>query len=176
MAGIPDDVLELAKPAIHKRVEELIDSAFRLASFSEGADVLEKAIDAAQRKHFPEGSENAQDSSILDADLEATQSIKQRSGRNLVVQQPGDRIQDLQRQAPPRPRSTYAMVKADHYGRGGLPLSRYAGVSYSKSPACPWLARYGEKRIGKYKTEVEAARVYDRCRVAAGKPPKNFPQ
>ena len=171
MAGIPDDVLELAKPAIHKRIEELIDSAFRLASFSEGADVLEKAIDAAQRKHFPENSENTPDPST--ADLGGMHDFQQRASKNLVVRQPVDRVQDLRN---PHTRSTFALVKADHYGTNGYPLSKYAGVSYSKSPSCPWLVRYGDKRVGKYKTEVEAARMYDRCRIADGKPPKNFSQ
>jgi hypothetical protein len=173
---VPDDVLDLVKPAVQKRIEELVESAFKLAAFGSCPEVLEKAIDDCSSKHF----DNEEGPIVqttpgggLAMAIVPTGFRAKRVGSNIVVGDPHIR----HRNAIPGRSTSYApgnLVKASKYSKLGRPVSEYAGVTYSGSVNRPWLTRYKSSRIGAFVSEVEAARAYDEMRVRDGKEPVNF--
>jgi len=171
---VPDDVLGIAKPALDKRVEELIESAFKLAKFAECTDVLEKAIDRCTTVYF-QNDPNPIDQIRKDVQREiALEGLKRTFGpptnpQNLVTGRSLPPAPKLPRRVPIK-----EVVRASSFSQNGRPLSRYKGVSYSGSRDHPWVARYKTARCGVFNTEEEAAREYDRIRVQNGKPPVNF--
>lgn len=172
---IQDDVLELVKPAIQKRIEELVESAFKLAAFGGCPDVLEKAIDTCSSKHFEDDLGSVLGQPMPGGGL-ALASIPNptRVGKNIVV---GGHDRPLIKSVVPGRSPSLApgeVVKASSYSKLGRPLSRYAGVAYSGKISSPWLARYGNIRLGTFTDEVEAAKAYDKARMQDGKSPKNF--
>lgn len=164
MSDFPDDVLELVKPAIFKRVEELIESAFKLASFSNNIEIIEKSIDACTKKFFPDGN-------VEEVNPQGVGILNQRVGKNIVVQRTNYVDSSLPNGSISK---KYERIKAHRRGKNGYPLSVYHGVTFSKNKQFPWLCRYATNRIGVYKTEEEAGRAYDRCLIKEGMAPRNF--
>jgi len=189
MTAMPAEIIELAKPAINKRIGELIDAAFKLAQYTGSPETLEKAIDESTTKYFSGNQPRTinADNIDLDSDTDQPEEVENtmvRQPRNLVDRNlterrlPAPRMtgNNIMRRPPPTNRS-YAPgkdVQAARYSDAGRPRSQYHGVTYSGSITKPWLVRYGKVRIGVYRTEEEAAQIYDRCRVRSGKDPLNF--
>lgn len=171
---VDDEVLELARPALEKRVGDLVEAAFKLAQFAGCSDALERAIDVCSRKYF--GEEPSAPDSPQD---EMPQMPSDRVARNLVT---GGQIRKMQAPKRHKRRPTHAsyapgkLVKAARYSPDGRPQSQYTGVVYSGSINKPWLVRYLGKRIGVYRDEEEAAAVYDSLLMRDGKQPRNFAQ
>lgn len=185
-----DDVLELARPAINTRIKELVESAFKLARFSGGPDVLEGAIDECTSKYFGDSSQSMQKipASEMTAAPESSQNRSTIVGRNIVKETSKFVRADSYSEIPQKHHTQIAsstkrrnisyapgtLVKASAYTAVGRPVSKYTGVSYSGSVRFPWVVRYQKTRVGIYESEEEAARVYDSVLIKNGKNPVNF--
>jgi len=189
---MPDDVLEIAKPALQKRVEQLIDEAFKLAQYAKCSEMLEGVIDACSSKYFGEGipQYGSQQEGQESGDEQAP--AFQRVGRNIVVRDaPGAAPMKVVDPVPGRNANRVAvqpgqrcyapsarpgnLVPASKYSSIGRPVSKYQGVSYSGCVREPWLVRCGNERVGRYSDEETAARAYDEALARRGKLPANFP-
>jgi hypothetical protein len=185
-----EDVLELAKPALEKRIGELVEAAFKLAQFSGSSDMLERAIDRCSTQYF--GTSTPPEETDIDEALDVDEPSPisrpkietfklKRVRRNIVVDPTVDESRPsagITRVRAPRGKPhSYApgkLVKASNYTNIGRPVSQYAGVSYSGSMSHPWVVRYRGKRCGSYSSELKAARIYDSLLVRDGKSPRNF--
>jgi len=167
---LPDDVVKLVMPAIHERINQLLEEAFKLAAFVDSTDVLERSIDSLTARYFQQeaGSISLSDDSdtLAKSLLEIDGAIPPVPFTRPVITKRrhtgkahfGEENEDNEE------RPLYELVKAHKYSPTGRPISQYRGVSFSGNVSKPWLARFQESRLGLYKTEEEAAEVYEATR------------
>lgn len=187
---MPDDILSIARPALQKRVGELIDEAFKLAQYIQCLDTLEGAINNCTSKYF--GTDTVSDTYSEEQEPQKPCITSFDNGRNTRVRKnlvattvsipemspPTHKNMGLIRKRKKRDTLSYLpgnRIKAYKYSNAGRPISRFMGVSYSGSLQKPWMVRYHETRMGNYQDEVSAAKAYDQILISNGEEPINFP-
>lgn len=176
---IPEDVLELARPAIGKRVGELIEGAFKLAQYGGCPEILERAIDECSTRYFGDVQNHSPSM------VEMMPSVPSTPGKNIVrtgalptspvLITGANKNRYGRKDGKPGYYSPHERVPAASYTELGRPVSRFHGVSYSGRISVPWVARYSGKVIARCTDEEEAARAYDLALTRVGKTPVNFP-
>jgi hypothetical protein len=163
---VNEELMELLKPAIHKRIEELLEDAFKLATCTDCGLVLEGAIDRLTVKYFQKGevitgSSITSSGSYPEEGMLGTSLIKNPSSILLERDIPSMGC-TLGKNLVKSPRFEKPANLADHERtRTGRPISKYPGVSYNGRKNRPWLARYNGKRLGSFAREEEASQAYE---------------
>jgi len=160
---ISPEMYAMLKPALELKIKSILKEAFELALFVENPNLLEKSVEELSEEYGPRFEVIPENDGKKTPSTIGEEFESDFQNQNLVTGQP---------LTPRKKTAARKKTKSNHRiisGKSSL-SSKYRGVSWNVTPG-NWRARLcvrgKHKEIGRYKTEIEAAKAYDAAKVKA---------